>query len=256
MIPARNIRLFFILPFLLIGCLQSASFTREYRVRHVIDGDTIELDNGSTVRYIGIDTPEVRKRQGNSWVYAPEPYAEKAKDYNRMLVEGKPVRLQFDVQKKDKYGRLLAYCYVDDVFVNAKMLEEGFAFLYTISPNVKYVDLLVDKQKSARQNNRGIWAEPVIIPAKDAKNYLNQMVTVEGKVSSVRQSAKVSILNFGQSGFKAVVFKGEFPFFLSQGISIPKAYKGKTLRITGKIKEYKGGPEIIVQHPSAIEVID
>lgn len=256
MSPVRNIRLFFILPFFLLGCLQAASSNKEYRVRQVIDGDTIELDNGQKVRYIGIDTPEVRKRQGSSWVYAPEPYAEKAKDYNRQLVEGKPVRMEFDLQKKDKYDRLLAYCYVDDVFVNAKMLEEGFAFLYTISPNVKYVDLLVDKQKSARQNNRGIWAEPVIIPAKDAKHYLNQMVTVEGKVSSVRQTTKVSILNFGQSGFKAVVFKGEFPFFLSQGISIPKAYKGKTVRITGKIKEYKGDPEIIIQHPSAIEVID
>lgn len=256
MSPDRKIRLFFILPFFLLGCLQTASSAKEYRVRHVVDGDTIELDNGQIVRYIGIDTPEVRKRQNGSWVYAPEPYAEKAKDYNRQLVEGKPVRLEFDVQKKDKYDRLLAYCFVDDVFVNAKMLEEGYAFLYTISPNVKYVDLLVEKQRDARQNSRGIWADPVIIPAKDAGRYLSQIVTVEGKVSSVRQSASVSILNFGKSGFKAVIFKGEFPLFLSQGISISKAYKGKTVRITGKVKEYKGDFEIIVQHPSAIEVLD
>lgn len=253
---SAKIHLFFILSLFLFGCLQAATSNKEYRVRQVIDGDTIELDNGSMVRYIGIDTPEVRKRQDGSWVYAPEPYGEKAKEFNRRLVEGKLVRLEFDVQKKDKYDRFLAYCFADGVFVNAKMLEEGFALLYTISPNVKYVDLLVEKQKAARQNSRGLWAEPVIIAPKDAKQYLNQIVTVEGRVSSVRQSSKVSILNFGQSKFKAVIFKEEFPFFLASGISIPKAYKGKTLRVTGKVQEYKDDFEIIIRHPSAIEVVD
>jgi endonuclease YncB( thermonuclease family) len=252
----KKIPLLIILPFFLSGCLQATITAKEYRVRQVIDGDTIELDNGQTVRYIGIDTPEIRRRHGDSWVYEPQPYAEKAKELNRQLVEKKVVRLEFDVQKKDKCDRLLAYCFVDDLFVNAKILEEGLAFLYTFSPNVKYVDLLVEKQKSARQNNRGIWAELVIIAPKDAKGYLNQIVTVEGKVSSLRQSPKVSILSFGRSKFKAVIFKEESSFFLASGISIPKAYKGKTVRVTGKIQEYKDTFEIIVRHPSAIEVID
>ena len=86
---------------------------------------------------------------------------------------------------------------MEDTFVNAKILQEGFALLYTIPPNVKYVDLLVKAQEDARKNNRGLWAEIPVIPVKEAGKYLNQVAVVEGKVSSVYQSAKVTILNFG-----------------------------------------------------------
>lgn len=241
---------------LLFGCADT-SYQKEYRVRNVIDGDTVELDNGSMVRYLGIDTPEIRKRRDDgSWSYAPEPYGEKAKEFNRQLVENKTVRLELDVQKKDKYNRLLAYCFAGDVFVNAKLLEEGLALLYTWPPNVKYADLLVKMQEEARRNNRGLWGELAVIPSKDAKRYLNQMVTVEGRVTSIRQSDKVSILNFGQSKFKAVIFKETFPVFMASGISIPQTYKGKTVRVTGRIKEYKDTFEIIVRHPSSIEAAD
>ena len=246
--------LFLILPFFLLGCLQGAT-DKEYRVKQVIDGDTIELDNGLMVRYIGIDTPEIRKRQGESWVYAPEPYAEKAKEFNRQLVEGKEVRLEFDVQKKDKYNRSLAYCFVGDTFVNARMLKEGFALLYTIPPNVKYADLLVKMQETARQDNRGLWGEIQVVPVKEAKGYLNQIVTVEGRVSSIYQSSKVTILNFGRNKFKAVIFREDYPVFMAKGVSIV-SYKGKTIRVTGKIKRYKDDFEIIMRHPSAVEVLD
>jgi micrococcal nuclease len=248
--------LFLSVSLLLLGCVDR-SYQKEYRVKNVIDGDTIELESGQMVRYLGIDTPEIRKRQDDgSWSYAPEPYGEKAKEFNRQLVEHKTVRLELDLQKKDKYNRLLAYCFAGDVFVNARLLEEGLAFLYTWPPNVKYADLLVKMQEEARRNNRGLWGGLAVIPSKDAKGYLNQVVTVEGKVTSIRQSVKVSILNFGQSKFKAVIFKEAFPIFMASGISIPQTYKGKTVRVTGRIKEYKDIPEIIVRHPSAIEVVD
>ena len=239
----------------LCGCLNTVTFNKEYKVKQVIDGDTIALENGQAVRYLGIDTPEIRKREGEKWVYAPEAYAQEAKEFNRKLVEGKTVRLEFDVQKKDKYDRWLAYCFVDDVFVNAKMLEEGYALLYTSPPNIKYADILVKMQEEARKNNRGLWAEVSVVAPKEAKHYLNKIVTVEGKVTSVRQSPKVTILNFGQSKFKAVVFNNDFPAFMAGGVSL-KAYKGKTVRIAGKVKEYKDSFEIIVRHPSAIEVVE
>ena len=249
--------LFFLCLFFAFGCAGNIpDSNKEYRVREVIDGDTIELDNGQMVRYIGIDTPETRKRQGDSWVYAPEPYAEKAKEFNRQLVEGKGLRLEFDVQKKDKYNRLLAYCFVGDTFVNSRILEEGLAVLYTLAPNVKYADMLVKIQQEARQNNRGLWGALQVIQPQDAKRYLNQIVTVEGRVSSIYQSSRVTILNFGQSRFKAVIFKEEYPIFMASGVSIQKSYSGKTLRITGKLKEYKDNFEIILRHPSNVEVLD
>ena len=255
MIFYRPTALFLALGLFLFGCSDNFSASKEFRVQQVIDGDTIELDNGESVRYIGIDTPETRKREGDTWVYVGEPFAERAKDFNRRLVEDKIARLETDVQKKDKYGRTLAYCFVDDIFVNARMLQEGFALLYTIPPNVKYIDLLVKAQEDARKNNRGLWAEIPVIPVKDAGKYLNQVAVVEGKVSSIYQSAKVTILNFGRSDFKAVIFKNDLASFMAAGVSI-SAYKGKTLRISGKVKKYKDNFEIIVSHPSSIEEID
>ncbi len=237
-----------------IGCAQVQP-GHEYYVSKVIDGDTIELGNGQRVRYLGLDTPETRKRQGETWVYAPEPYAEAAAEFNRKLVEGKQARLEFDVQKKDKYNRLLAYCFVGDVFVNAELLKNGYALLYTSSPNVKYVDILVKAQQDARRNNRGLWGEIPQISAKEARRYFDRMAVVEGKVTSIRQSPKVTVLNFGQSGFKAVIFKEQLAIFMSSAVSV-RAYRGKTLRVTGKVKEYRGEAEIIVRHPSAIEVLD
>lgn len=249
--------LFFLCLFFIFGCSGSISLSgKDYRVRQVIDGDTIELEDGRKVRYIGIDTPETGRRKGDGWVYEPAPYADKAKELNRQMVDGKLVRLELDVQKTDKYGRLLAYCFSGDAFVNARMLEEGLAILYTSPPNVRYAELLVNAQEDARRNNRGLWGGIQIVQAKDAGGYLNQIVTVEGRVSSVYQSPKVNILNFGRSDFKAVIFKEEFPVFMSQGISIRQDYKGRIVRITGKVREYKDDFEIVVRHPSAIEVVD
>lgn len=255
MIFCRKTALFLALCLFSFGCGDTFSASKEFKVRKVIDGDTIELDDNQSVRYIGIDTPETRKREGDTWVYAGEPFAEKAKDFNRQLVEGKIARLESDVQKKDKYGRILAYCFVGDTFVNAKILEEGLGLLYTIPPNVKYIDLLVKAQEEARTNNRGLWAEIPVIPAPEAGKYLNQAAVVEGKVSSIYQSAKVTILNFGRSDFKVVIFKNDLASFMAAGVSI-SAYKGKSLRISGKVKKYKDNFEIIVSHPSSIEAID
>mgnify|MGYP001581968862 CR=1 FL=1 len=247
--------LFFLLAVcLLFGCGQPQSGA-DFRVKRVIDGDTVELENGQTVRYLGIDTPETRRKEGEKWIYSPDAYAEEAKEFNRKMVEGKSLRLEFDVQRQDKYKRLLAYCFVDGEFVNARLLEEGYALLYTSPPNVKYADILLKMQENARRNNKGLWAGISVIAAKDARHYLNKIVTVEGKVSSVYQSPKVTILNFGQSRFKGVIFKNEFPVFMAQGVSL-SGYKGRLVRITGKVKEYKDDFEIIIRHPSDIETVE
>ncbi|MFH1407113.1 MAG: thermonuclease family protein [Candidatus Omnitrophota bacterium] len=224
----------------------------------VIDGDTITLENGETVRYAGIDTPEMSKRTKAGWVSDPQPFAPEAAELNRKLTENKLVRLEFDAQKKDKYGRLLAYCFVGDTFVNAKLVEEGLAILYTAPPNVKYADLFVSLQKKARENKKGIWHEEKTITTKEANKYIGRIKTVEGKILAVNDSKKVIYLNFGKNyktDFTAVIFKNDLSMFTKEGINPKKAYKDKCVRVTGLIKEYNG-PEIIVRHPSAIEVMD
>lgn len=110
----------------------------QIRVARVVDGDTIELPNGELVRYIGIDTPEMRRRQGGEWVLAPEPGAKEATQANRRLVEGQWVRLESDVETHDRYGRRLAYVYVGETMVNEALVCGGWAKLLTIPPNVRH----------------------------------------------------------------------------------------------------------------------
>lgn len=129
----------------------------EARVTGVIDGDTIEIEGGERVRYIGIDTPEIRRRGRRGWEYRPEPLAEDAKEYNRRLVMGRRVRLEFDVQERDRYGRLLAYVYVDGTLVNAELVRQGYAVLATYPPNVRYVERFRRLQAEAREAGRGVW---------------------------------------------------------------------------------------------------
>ena len=132
----------------------------EYQVTRVVDGDTIEVNYNGTeekVRLIGIDTPESvhPDEEKNS------KYGEQASEYTKQLLEGKTVKLEFDVEERDSYGRLLAYVYVDDIMVNKKLLEEGLAQIATYPPNVKYVDEFTKIQEEARENKKGFWAEDV-----------------------------------------------------------------------------------------------
>lgn len=127
----------------------------EYQVLRVIDGDTIEVEQLGKVRYIGMDTPEVYPPS------AAEFYGTEATIANKQLVAGRKVRLGFDVQKRDKYRRILAYVYIDSIFVNAYLLEAGYAQLMTIPPNVKYADFFRKLQQKARQAGRGLWGKPI-----------------------------------------------------------------------------------------------
>lgn len=127
-------------------------------MRRVIDGDTIELTDGRLVRYIGMDTPEVRRRIGGRWVKDPEPFGEAATEMNRQLVEGRTVRLEYDVQTHDRFGRLLAYVYVGDLMVNEELVRQGYAQPLTIPPNVRYVQRFREAAEAARHDGRGLWS--------------------------------------------------------------------------------------------------
>jgi len=115
-------------------------------VVRVIDGDTIELADGTKIRYIGIDTPE-----------KDTPLWQEATEANRVLVEGKLIRLEYDTNKQDKYGRALAYVYVDDTFINCELLRKGLAEINTYKQKLKHLDALIKCQWEAIKNQRGIW---------------------------------------------------------------------------------------------------
>lgn len=124
-------------------------------VVRVVDGDTIHVrlaDRLEKVRYIGVNTPELRHpRKGE------EPGADAAHAVNRRLVEGKRVRLELDVQARDRYGRLLAYVWVGATMINAELVRLGYAQVMTIPPNVRHQALFVRLQRDAREAGRGLW---------------------------------------------------------------------------------------------------
>jgi micrococcal nuclease len=115
-------------------------------VTKVIDGDTIVIEGGYHVRYIGIDAPE-----------SGEFYYLEAKQVNEDMVAGKKVRLESDISDKDSYGRLLRYVYVDDNFLNAEMVSRGCAWATAYPPDVKYQIYLEAMENEARQTKQGFW---------------------------------------------------------------------------------------------------
>lgn len=127
-----------------------------YKVTRVVDGDTIIIDYNGTeerIRMIGIDTPESVHPNAEK----NTEFGEVASNFTKENLENKYVKLEFDVQERDKYGRLLAYVYLDDVMYNKTLLAEGYAKLATYPPNVKYVDDFKQIQEEAQNNKKGLW---------------------------------------------------------------------------------------------------
>jgi len=135
-------------------CAGSYAYCSEfYEVRWVDDGDTIVLTDGKRIRYIGINTPEVESEYSKA-----EPFGNEAREFNRELVYLKKVRLEFDNEKYDQYGRLLAYVFLPDgTFVNNAMITAGYAYCLPKMPNVKYEELFLKSQQNAMLSNKGIW---------------------------------------------------------------------------------------------------
>jgi len=125
-----------------------------FLVTRVIDGDTIETENGSKIRYIGIDSPEINDPRKSI-----ECFSQQAKNYNQELVLNKRVRLEKDISKTDRYGRLLRYVYVGDDLINLKLVEQGFALSAGYPPDIKYQNKFLKAEQKARQEKRGLWAE-------------------------------------------------------------------------------------------------
>lgn len=135
---------------------QDEGVRQQATVVEIVDGDTIKIDYHGKIeklRMIGIDTPESvhpnkkkNTRQGKT-----------ASNFTKQELLNKKIEVEFDVQKRDKYGRLLGYVYVDGKMYNKTLLEEGYARLATYPPNVRYVDDFKEIQKQAQQNKKGFW---------------------------------------------------------------------------------------------------
>jgi len=182
-------------------------------VVRVIDGDTIEIEGGEKVRYLGIDAPEPTK------CYGPEATAK-----NRELVERKKVTLEKDVSERDAFGRLLRYVHVNGLFVNAELVRLGYAFSYHRAPDIKYQEPLLQLEQEARQARLGLWGPACATPMPIVGTGRMAIIYIfyDGVVSRVESDEYMEFCNqsaepVDMSGWKLVSVAGGQAFVFSSG---------------------------------------
>lgn len=182
----KNIRFFFCLILSLIFVLfnEQVASAEWFNVKWVNDGDTIVLDNGETVRYIGINSPEIAHRNKKAELYGYE-----AKTFNKELVFMQEVHLEFDKIKYDRYGRMLAYVFLKDgTFVNKAMVEKGYAYCLPYPQNNGNEAILLKAQRKAMFAKRGIWrflkeTKDGYVGHKKSKRFHSQKCSFGKKIS-------------------------------------------------------------------------
>jgi endonuclease YncB( thermonuclease family) len=225
-------------------------------VERVIDGDTFVLVGGERVRLIGVDTPELGRRDRKV-----QYFAEEARDFLTELIEGKGITLTSDWRGKDRYERTLAYVYLgDSVFVNLEIIKQGFGFVYTSYP-FDYMEEFRDEQRAAMRESRGLWGREIAeeeltaVRPHEAHEHYGESVVVKGKIVRTHNTGKVCFLDFDRrwkKGLTAVIFARSFHKFPEKPEDY---YMGKDVRIAGEIEEYEGAPQIILNDRTEIEIL-
>lgn len=145
-------RAFFVACLLACVCLSPVRAGAEgvdARFLRALDGDSLRVDHaGDTleVRLIGVDAPEYKQE-----------YSRKARDFSRRFCEGKTVHLEFDKDRRDRYGRTLAYIYAGGRMLNEELVRAGLAVPLRIKPNTRYYDRIKQAEAEARREKRGFW---------------------------------------------------------------------------------------------------
>ena len=187
------------------GTFSQIGSSRWVTVSHVYDGDTFKTDRGEKIRLLGINTPEMARDD-----HPGQPLANRAKKELESLILGKLVRLEFDQDQHDKYDRLLAHIYLrDGRWINARMIENGMAHVYTFAPNFRYSVELLIKERQSRDEKRGIWGTSrfeMLTSGHVGKSHIGQFRVISGTIG--------------------VIDKGGWSFKLGNlSISIPRAYR-------------------------------
>ena len=138
-----------------LGTARSGGDSPTVRVVAVVDGDTVDVAWGERrerVRLLGVDTPETVDPDRPVGCYGPEAAA-----FTHQRLQGRAVRLQFDRERRDRFGRLLAYVNVDGRRFNDELLAGGYARLLVIPPNGRHARVMLDQELEARSAGRGLW---------------------------------------------------------------------------------------------------
>jgi micrococcal nuclease len=220
------------------------TYRQKYYVAKIYDGDTITLKNGERVRLLGINTPEIESRFRQD-----EAGGQKAKKWLQEKLSAGEVYLEFDIQKRDKYKRLLAHLFLaNGEHLNKEIVKAGLATLSIIPPNVTYVKELKKAEFYAQQQGLGIWSMEAY--RSISVNHLPKKVSgwqrflaTPKEITDTRKYVRL-ILNDHVDVRIAKEYLALFPDL--------KMYLGKRLEIRGWASKTKDHYSILVRHPSAI----
>jgi len=231
------------------------------RVSHVVDGDTVILDDAiegsKQVRLVGIQAPKLPLGRKNFKVW---PLAGEAKAVLEKLILGKQVTLQFGATHMDRHGRLLAHLYTGTGdWVQGALLQAGMARVYSFPDNRALVADMLALEGRARQDRRGIWSNGFYAVRSFAKvePLIGTFQLVEGVVVDAQTVRNMTYLNFTtdwRTDFTININKRTLKSFKASGLD-PLTLKGRTVRVRGWIKK-RNGPMIEISHPEQIEIID
>jgi len=230
----------------------------EVYIERVIDGDTVKTAAGDSIRLLGVDTPEIDWENNKT-----EFYAEEAREFTINNLDDQQVLLEYDQEREDNYGRILAYIYQDGHNFNQKLLQEGYASLMIVEPNDKYESEFKNAAAEARESKNGIWSQVTemgkslpLISYQKAELFRGERVIVEGEIVDTAATDSVSYLNFSedyQNTLSLVIFKRNLNKFAYQ----PSEYfLDKNIKVLGKIVFYQGSPQIVVDDPHDLLIID
>lgn len=214
-------------------------------VKTVYDGDTVLLENGKKVRLLGINTPEVETPRKNA-----EPGGLRAKQWLVKQIRGKKVRLEMDINRKDRYRRTLAHIFTTDGrHINVELVERGLATVNIYPPNLKYADRLLDAQTRAETGSLGIWGKPAYAPilidhiSNKTRRGWQRLI---GIPVTIRRGRKFVRLIFSQNFDVRIASENRrlFPDLHS--------YLNKKLEVRGWVSRRKKNYSVLIRHPSGL----
>lgn len=225
-------------------------------VREVVDGDTLVLEDGTTVRLVGIMTPKLPLGRPG---FPTEPLARDAKAALEALTLGRRVTLSYGGRRTDRYGRALAHLHDQDgLWIQGELLRRGLARVYTFSDNTARSARMLTLEDETRKAGQGVWNHDYyrVLDTEETGAAISSFQLVEGVVVDAAKVRGRAYLNFGpdyRSDFTITISPRDMRTFRQAGVD-PTTLEGRRVRVRGWLKSLNG-PMIEVTHPEQIEVL-